>query len=46
MLPSPDSVFFSFIKKLTSTVPDGGTLFEHIFASLVVALTGYVIGVV
>ena len=45
MLPGPDLVFVSFIKKLSSTVPDGGTLFEHIFASLVVALTGYAVGV-
>lgn len=45
MLPSPDIVLKSFIHKLSSTAPDGGTLFEHIIASLSVALSGYFLGV-
>ena len=45
MLPNPFTILLSFINKLFSTVPDGGTLFEHIWASLIVALTGYVVGV-
>ncbi|WP_409967579.1 ABC transporter permease [Bengtsoniella intestinalis] len=46
MLPSPITVAKSFVTKLTSTVPDGGTLGTHIYSSLVVVLTGYFIGIV
>ena len=46
MLPSPVVVVKSLFKKMVSTMPDGGTLFQHIGASLVVALTGYLLGVV
>lgn len=46
ILPSPIKVFESFIRKFTSTVPDGGTLIEHISSSLIVVLSGYFIGVV
>lgn len=45
MLPSPLTVLKSFLKKIVSTVPDGGTLPQHIFASLVVALSGYLLGI-
>lgn len=45
-LPDPIKVLKSFITKLTQKAPDGGTLFEHIFASLRVALTGYVLGAI
>lgn len=43
-LPSPVKVLNSFINKLTQTNPDNGTLFTHIWASLQVALRGYIIG--
>lgn len=45
-LPSPVQVLEAFIYKLSHKAPDGGTLFQHIFASLKVALTGYVLGAV
>jgi ABC-type nitrate/sulfonate/bicarbonate transport system, permease component len=46
MLPGPLKILKSFIAKLTSKVPDGNTLLGHIGASLVVVLSGYVLGVV
>ena len=45
-LPSPVQVVEAFIDKLGHRAPDGGTLFEHIAASLKVALSGYVLGAV
>ena len=45
-LPSPVQVVKAFIYKLANTTPDGGTLFQHIAASLKVALSGYVLGAV
>ncbi len=45
MLPSPVKVAKSFAEKLTSTVPDGGTLLTHIRSSLYVVMVGYLIGV-
>lgn len=45
-LPSPVQVLKSFIEKLTKKAPDGGTLSQHIFASLKVALTGYTLGAI
>lgn len=45
-LPSPVAVLQAFIAKLTHKAPDGGTLFQHIAASLKVALSGYVLGAV
>lgn len=45
-LPSPRKVFLSFIYKLTNTIPDNGTIFQHIYASLKVALIGYLLGVI
>lgn len=44
-LPSPYKIASSFITKLTSKAPDNGTLFQHIWASLQVALSGYALGV-
>ena len=46
LFPSPVAVFKAFINKLTVTVPDGGTLFTHLVASLQVALYGYFLGIV
>lgn len=43
-LPSPFKVASSFITKLNGKAPDNGTLFQHILASLQVALTGYTLG--
>lgn len=45
MLPGPDKVFSGFVYKLTNKMPDGNTLLGHIKASLIVVITGYVIGV-
>lgn len=46
ILPSPVQVFQAFLIKLTKKAPDGATLFGHIFASLKVALSGYLLGAV
>ena len=46
VLPGPVTVVETFIKKLTSTAPDGATLPEHVFSSLQIALSGYLVGVV
>lgn len=46
VLPGPDKVFSSFVKKLYTRNPDGGTLIEHLMASLQVCLFGYSIAVV
>lgn len=46
VLPSPVKVLNTFIKKTYETKPDGATLFQHLLASLQVALGGYVIGAV
>lgn len=45
-LPDPVTVFQTFITKLTDKTPDGGTLFEHIAASMQIAFLGYILGVV
>lgn len=45
-LPSPVQVIKGFTYKLSNVAPDGGTLFQHILASLKVALSGYVLGAV
>ena len=45
-LPSPVTVLKTFVTKLTDPRPDNGTMFEHIGASLQVALSGYLMGVV
>ena len=46
VLPSPVKVLNTFIKKTYETKPDGATLLQHLFASLQVALGGYIIGAV
>lgn len=46
VLPSPLKVLNTFIKKTYETKPDGATLLQHLFASLQVALGGYIIGAV
>lgn len=43
-LPSPGSVFTTFIAKLTETAPDGATLGNHVIASLQVSLLGFLLG--
>ncbi len=45
MLPGPDKVLAGFLYKLGNKMPDGNTLLGHIRASLIVVLSGYVIGV-
>ena len=45
-LPSPVQVLQAFLSKLTKKAPDGGTIFQHIAASLKVALSGYFLGAV
>ena len=45
-LPSPVKVLNTFITKLTSKAPDGATLPQHLASSLVVATSGYVLGMV
>ena len=44
VLPSPLKVLQTFMKKWVETKPDGATLLQHLFASLQVALGGYLIG--
>lgn len=44
-LPSPVRIFETFVKKMTSTAPDGATLPEHIASSLQIAMSGYALGV-
>lgn len=46
LLPSPVTVFQSFVAKLTSPNPDGAVLGVHILASLKVVGLGYATGVV
>lgn len=45
LFPSPVKVFEAFVQKLTVKIPDGGTLFTHLLASLKVALYGYGLGI-
>ncbi|MCI8879152.1 ABC transporter permease [Clostridiaceae bacterium] len=44
VLPSPVKVGQTFLRKWVETKPDGATLLQHLFASLQVALSGYLIG--
>lgn len=46
VLPSPVKVMQTLVKKWVETKPDGATLLQHLFASLQVALGGYLIGAV
>ncbi len=45
-LPDPIKVLMTLIKKMYTKIPDGATLPQHIWASLKVAMLGYVFGVV
>jgi|GEM_PF-5984858 len=45
-LPSPTTVAKTFFVKLYDPKPDGGTLIQHMSASLKVAMSGYIIGVI
>ena len=45
-LPSPIRVLRAFVIKLTNPRPDGATIPQHLLASMQVALSGYVIGLV
>ncbi|MDF2540011.1 MAG: binding-protein-dependent transport system inner rane component [Herbinix sp.] len=45
-LPGPIKVMETFIKKLSSTAPDGATLIEHIGSSLKISMGGWAMGVV
>lgn len=44
-LPGPVTIARTFIKKLSSTAPDGATLPAHIFSSLQISLGGWAMGV-
>ena len=44
-LPSPVKVLRTFLEKMVQMNPDGGTLPQHLMASLKVALSGYFLGV-
>lgn len=45
-LPGPVTVVKTFVNKLTSTAPDGATLFQHIFSSLKIAMGGWAAGII
>ena len=45
-LPGPQKVVTSFINKFTRRAPDGGTMLEHIAASLQLAMYGFLLGAV
>lgn len=45
-LPGPITVLKTYIVKLNSTAPDGATLFQHVAASLKIAMLGWLMGVV
>ena len=44
IMPSPVQILFAFIKKLTSKIPDGATLFQNLVASLQVSVSGFLAG--
>ena len=44
VMPSPVTIFRSFIRKLTSTIPDGATLPQHLIASLQTSVSGFLAG--
>jgi len=45
-LPGPVTIAKTFLVKLYSTAPDGATIFEHIFSSLKIAMSGWAMGVI
>lgn len=46
MLPPPEKIFATLLAKFSDPKPDGNVLLVHIWTSLQVALSGYVIGIV
>lgn len=44
VFPGPIKVFHTFLDKLHTKAPDGGTLLQHLWASIKVALFGYALG--
>lgn len=46
VFPGPVKVFQTFITKLYTKAPDGGTLLQHLWASIKVALFGYALGAI
>jgi len=46
IFPGPLRIAKTFVVKMYDPNPDGGTLIEHMFASLKLALLGYVMGIV
>ena len=44
VMPTPMTVFLSIIRKFTSKIPDGATLFQNLAASLEVAVSGFLAG--
>ncbi len=45
-LPSPTKVVTTLVNKFSRRAPDGGTMMEHVFASLQLALYGFSLGAV
>ncbi len=45
-LPSPTKIMTTLFKKFTQRAPDGGTMLEHIWASLKLAMYGFALGAV
>ena len=43
-MPSPVETFITLMEKMTKTNPEGGTIIQHVFASLSVSLTGFFAG--
>ena len=46
VFPSPVKVIQAFFEKFTEKAPDGGLIYQHLFASLQVALYGYGLGAI
>jgi NitT/TauT family transport system permease protein/taurine transport system permease protein len=44
VMPSPVTIFQSFFRKLTSTIPDGATIPQHLIASLQTSVSGFLAG--
>lgn len=44
VFPGPEKVFRTFIQKLYTKAPDGGTLGQHLWTSIRIAMIGYVMG--
>ncbi|MHB1336879.1 MAG: ABC transporter permease [Candidatus Humimicrobiaceae bacterium] len=46
MFPSPIKIVTTFFVKFYDPNPEGATMFQHIFSSLRIALTGYTLGII